>query len=473
MVFSSPFFISVFFPCLLVFYVAAGSHFRNMVLLVFSMLFYAWGEPKALPVMLAVILLNYCAALALSRQTYGSRFFIFGIIANLCILFFFKYLDFIVQNINLLLSAPGARLLPEPHIPLPIGISFYIFQAMSYLIDVYRGQVPVQKSLFRFALYISLFPQLVAGPIVRYSSVANDLGRRGFVAANFQEGLIRFCIGLAKKVFIADSLGYVADCIFDSQVNSLPCLWAWCGAIAFALQIYYDFSAYSDMAIGIGKMFNFTFPENFNFPYAARSIRDFWRRWHMSLTAWLKDYLYIPLGGSRRSFATTCRNILIVLLCCGMWHGASWNFAIWGLYNGLGLAGERILGRISKNWADNNPCLLLKRLHRTFTILFILIGWVIFRTETLDSCVLYIKIMFLGNPDHSFYSLPIVWENCLTYSNAIFLIIALVFSQPLKNVTFTSVYKSLSLQIGVFLLFVASYAFLMTTDYSPFLYFRF
>lgn len=423
--------------------------------------------------MLVVILVNYCVALIICQSSARAYFFMAGIVANFGILLVFKYLDFLVSNINILLSSIGISHIPQPNILLPIGISFYIFQAVSYLVDVYRGQVPVQNNLFRFALYISLFPQLVAGPIVRYASVVNDLGRRKFDATNFQEGLIRFCIGLAKKVFIADSLGYVADCIFDSPVNSLPSFWAWCGAITFALQIYYDFSAYSDMAIGIGRMFNFTFPENFNYPYAAKSIQEFWRRWHMSLTTWLKDYLYIPLGGSRRSFPVTCRNILIVLLCCGIWHGAAWNFVIWGLYNGFGLMGERILGRLGTNLQSNWLWQVLKSLRRPFTILFILVGWVIFRTETPDACLGYLKAMFMGNPNYDFYALPIVWENCLTYSNGIFLIIALVFSQPLNRVTFTHFYRSLALQLALFIVFIATYAFIMTTDYSSFLYFRF
>ena len=347
MVFSSPLFLSLFLPVLLLVYAFAQEQLRNAVLLAASLLFYSWGEPKACLVMLGLILVNYISAIAIDRSTNsGTRKWLLAlaILANLSALFFYKYLDFTIGNMNALLSCFSLPELPLFNISLPIGISFYCFQAMSYTIDVYRKEVEAQYSLARLALYISLFPQLVAGPIVRYSTICNELNDRSLQLDNVYEGLVRFCIGLAKKVFIADSMGYVADQIFVEQVGTIPQLWAWVGCIAYTLQIYYDFSAYSDMAIGLGRVFNFHFLENFDFPYSATSIKDFWRRWHISLSSWLRDYLYIPLGGNRISAVRTYLNQFIVFFLCGLWHGASWNFAVWGVWHGSGLILERFAG---------------------------------------------------------------------------------------------------------------------------------
>lgn len=468
MVFSSPFFISLFFPVLLLTYFLAPEIARNAILLAFSLFFYAWGEPRALPLMLLVIAFNYWIALRIEKAR-SRVFLILGALFNLLLLGLFKYLDFLIANLNILLAWANFDRIPLPHIILPIGISFYIFQAISYIIDIGRGSAGAQRNIFRFALYISLFPQLIAGPIVRYLQIEPDLGKRGLVIDNISAGLIRFCIGLGKKVFIADSLGFVADKIFGAHPETVPCFWAWIGAITYAMQIYYDFSAYSDMAIGIGRIFNFRFPENFNYPYASRTIQEFWRRWHMSLTQWLIDYLYIPLGGSRVSTYATYRNIIIVLACCGIWHGAAWTFVIWGIYNGAGLVIERLCGRL--DILKNKP--LLYYFHWLLTLIFILAGWVIFRAEDLTQAMQYLKIMFFGNTDRSFFDLPVIWEECFTYSNCLFLGLALFFSQPHRKITFEIVYSSWIWQAAILILFGASYAFVMTGNYSPFLYFRF
>ena len=347
MVFSSPLFLSLFLPILLLIYAFAQERLRNTVLLAASLLFYSWGEPKACIVMLGLILVNYISAIAIDRSasSWARKWLLaLAICANLSALFFYKYLDFTIGNINALLGLFSLSEFPLYNIALPIGISFYCFQAMSYTIDVYRKEVDAQYSLARLALYISLFPQLVAGPIVRYSTICSELNDRSLHLDNVYEGTVRFCIGLAKKVFIADSMGYVADQVFVTQVGTIPQLWAWVGCIAYTLQIYYDFSAYSDMAIGLGRIFNFHFLENFNFPYSATSIKEFWRRWHISLSSWLRDYLYIPLGGNRISVARTYANQFTVFLLCGLWHGASWNFVVWGAWHGAGLISERFVG---------------------------------------------------------------------------------------------------------------------------------
>lgn len=470
MVFSSPLFLSVFFPALLLIYFAVPARWRNAVLLGFSLFFYTWGEPKALPVMLLVIAANYWLA-AKTQAGSSKAWLICGVALNLGLLGVFKYLDFIILNLDWLARLLRLPELPAPELLLPAGISFYIFQALSYLIDVARGVATPQRSLFRFALYISLFPQLIAGPIVRYLQIERDLGRRKLNLGNIQAGLVRFSVGLGKKVFIADSLGFVADVIFGAPVATMPRAWAWIGAAAYAMQIYYDFSAYSDMAIGIGRVFNFHFPENFNYPYAARSLQDFWRRWHMSLTRWLTDYLYIPLGGSREGEGKTWRNILIVLLCCGIWHGAAWTFILWGLYNGLGLVAERIwAARGAGGRPGGKPGVWARR---ALTLLFVLVGWVLFRADTPGHAASYLRIMFLGNADYGLWSFARGWDDCLTYSNCLFFLLAAFFSQPWPKITFAAVEGSLAGQLLALALFGAAYAFAMTGDYSPFLYFRF
>lgn len=473
MVFSSPLFLCIFFPLLIICYVLAPARLRNGVLLIASLLFYTWGEPEALPVLIGVVLINYFLALFIDKRCNADKKILFyiALFLNIACLVFFKYADFIVENVNYVINIADIPELPLPHIMLPIGISFYIFQAISYIVDVYRGDVKPQRSLWNFSLYISMFPQLIAGPIVRYITIFNDFSRRRLIVGHISEGLARFCIGLAKKIFLADNMGSIADCIFATPTEAIPCFWAWLGAIAYALQIYYDFSGYSDMAIGMGRMFNYHFPENFNFPYAACSLQDFWRRWHMSLTAWLKDYVYIPLGGSRCSFIVSSRNVLITLALCGIWHGASWTFLVWGVYNGLGLVLERGFKRYGH--MTRCPGALSYALGRLYTLVFVLAGWVIFRSPDHIYAWNYLSVMFTGNPLCDFMTFNVNYLLFTTISNGIFLLLAIILSQPIRCLALNNLYQCRIGQIYIVLLFVVTYAFVITNQYSPFIYFRF
>lgn len=470
MVFSSPLFLSLFLPILLLIYAVIQQNYRNPLLLAASLLFYSWGEPRAVIVMIALILVNYYAALLMEHPRFSSwisrRVILWlAVIINLSALFFYKYLDFFISNINKILNIFDLPQVELFHIALPIGISFYCFQALSYTIDVYRKEVDVQHSLMKLALYISLFPQLVAGPIVRYSTICSELDDRNLYFNNIYEGLVRFSIGLAKKVFIADSMGYVADQIFIGEVSTIPQLWAWTGCIAYTLQIYYDFSAYSDMAIGLGRIFNFHFLENFNFPYSASSIKDFWRRWHISLSSWLRDYLYIPLGGNRISARRTLINQFIVFLLCGLWHGAAWNFIAWGAWHGFGLISEKFTGR----YLNRLPALIA----HAYVMLFVMVGWILFRSPDLSYAVEYLKIMFLGNAGYDMFSFMPAWTRCITISNGLFMILGILFSWPIQTFSFRVLQKK---YIGIALitiLFIATYCFAMTSNFSPFIYFRF
>ncbi len=470
MVFSSPLFLSLFLPVLLLIYALAQTGYRNTVLLLASLLFYSWGEPKALLVMIGLIAVNYYAALLMDTPkvnvVFSRRVLLWAaVILNLSALFFYKYLDFAIININKLIPMFGMPEIELFHIALPIGISFYCFQAMSYTIDVYRGEVEAQHSLARLALYISLFPQLVAGPIVRYSTICSELEDRTLHFDNVYEGLVRFSIGLAKKVFIADSMGFVADKIFVANVSAIPQLWAWMGCIAYTLQIYYDFSAYSDMAIGLGRIFNFQFLENFNFPYSARSIKDFWRRWHISLSSWLRDYVYIPLGGNRISIVRTLVNQFIVFFLCGLWHGAAWNFVVWGIWHGLGLVSEKFTGR----YLARLPALFA----HAYVMLFVMTGWVFFRSPDLSYATAYLKIMFLGNAGYDMFSFIPAWRHCITISNGFFMLLGLLFSWPIRIFSFHTLQHRYGGVLTLAVIFFVTYCFAMTSKFSPFLYFRF
>ncbi len=385
MLFTSPIFLFYFLPLVMLAYYLAPAAGRNVLLLVFSLLFYAFGEVFFVAVMLLSIAVNYGAGLAIEAAplTVRRRYLVAALIANLSLLAFFKYAGFVLENLNLL---PGVAL-AIPDIHLPLGISFFTFQAMSYLVDIYRGTAPVCRDPLRCGLYISLFPQLIAGPIVRYHEIAAQLQERPESSALFVSGVRRFIMGLAKKMLLANPLGELADTVFGMPSSSLDPGLAWCGAIFFGLQIYFDFSAYSDMAIGLGRLFGFRFPENFNYPYSASSMREFWRRWHMSLSRWFRDYLYIPLGGNRFGGARTAFNLVAVFLLCGLWHGASWNFVIWGGIHGLFLALERggfgtVLGRL---WWP---------LRHFYVLAVVTTAWVFFRLESLPAAWDYVSIMY-------------------------------------------------------------------------------
>lgn len=378
MVFSSLFFLFSFFPVVLFSYFVTPKRLRNVHLLLTSLFFYAWGEGGYVLLMLLVVLVNYCIGIAFDRREAGGRrlLLFFGIIINLLPLLYYKYSGFVLENLGPLAgtgpSAPGTNALH-----LPLGISFFTFQALSYLVDTYRGTTPPQKNFINLGLYIALFPQLIAGPIVRYHDIARQICNRKVTLEGFCSGVERFIIGLGKKVLLANTLGLMADTVFKWPPSELPTFAVWLGAISYALQIYYDFSGYSDMAIGLGRMFGFTFLENFNFPYISRSIQEFWRRWHISLSSWFRDYLYIPLGGNRKGSWRTTLNLLVVFFLCGLWHGANWTFVVWGLFHGFFLVLER--GRWGK---------IIRRAPapagHAYVLLVVLVGWIFFRADTLD-----------------------------------------------------------------------------------------
>jgi alginate O-acetyltransferase complex protein AlgI len=391
MVFSSPTFVCLFLPLTLALYFLLPKSMNNALLVAASIVFYAWGDPVAAAALIvpSVVLNFYLGRMVGAAEGARRRTLVTAAIAfNLAVLIAFKYTRFLVGNFNDVLLAVGVPTLRVPDIPLPLGISFFTFHILSYLIDIYRGVLPPQTSLPAFALYIVNFPQLIAGPIIRYRQIADQLPARTVSAGDLEYGVLRFVTGLAKKLLIADPIGQIADLIFGVPASELSTGAAWLGVICYALQIYFDFSGYSDMAIGIARMFGFRFPENFNYPYSAVSIQDFWRRWHMTLSAWFRDYVYIPLGGNRFGPWKTVRNLWIVFFLTGAWHGASWNFIIWGLWHGLFLSLER-LPTVSA-LLERTP-----RVVRTgYVLLVVLIGWVFFRAPTLDAALPYLGRMF-------------------------------------------------------------------------------
>ena len=442
MVFSSIPFLFFFFPLFLVFYFVSPRKLKNFILLVFSLIFYAWGEPIYIFLMVLSSIVDYCNGLLISKYPKRKKIFlIFSIIFNLSLLGFFKYFDFFVTALNIGIDPLG--------LPLPIGISFYTFQTMSYSIDVYNGKVKPEKNFLNFMTYVSMFPQLIAGPIVRYETISNELKiRKEDVAAGF----IRFLEGLFKKVLIANNCGYLFTVVTSMPYNEISKLLSLLAILAFSIQIFFDFSGYSDMAIGIGKMLGFNYPENFNYPYIATSITDFWRRWHMSLSSFFKDYVYIPLGGSRVSTLKNIRNIFVVWLLTGLWHGASFNFIIWGVYYGVLLLLEKF---VLKNLIAKLP----KFMKHIYTLIFVFIGWYIF---AFDNFLDFGKILFSSN--------KFIDANFLYYFKNYFIILltGIIFSMPFKI--------KLPKFILVFLyviLFIVSISYLVSDSYNPFLYFRF
>ncbi|MDR1600367.1 MAG: MBOAT family protein [Oscillospiraceae bacterium] len=390
MLFTSNLFVFLFLPLTLGLYYLAARRFRNAILLALSLLFYAWGEPKFIAAMVASIIFNYLMALVVDwRHNNGmsARWFMYlAVAANLAFLFVYKYLNFTVDILN---HNPAGFHIAEPKITLPIGISFFTFQAMSYVIDVYRQDVPAQKKPWNVALYVAFFPQLIAGPIVRYTTIEDQINNRKETFTDFSEGVKRFIIGFAKKIILANNMALIAEKAFAMADPQRSVAYAWIGAIAYSFQILFDFSGYSDMAIGLGRMFGFHFLENFNYPYISKSISEFWRRWHMSLGEWFRDYLYFPLGGSRvETKLLLARNLFVVWALTGVWHGASWNFLVWGLmYFGL-IVGEKLLNipkRFKKKYQS--------ALYQAFTLLAVVFGWVLFRAADLPKAVGYMGSM--------------------------------------------------------------------------------
>jgi len=390
MVFSNLTFVCLFLPIVLAAYFTAPQAARNLVLVAASVVFYVWGGRIAIVLIAVSVSANFALGQAIARAEPVRRHRLIGwsVAGNLLVLIVFKYTNFIIDNINSVLDTFWSVRIPDPEMPLPLGISFFTFHIISYLVDVYRGVAQAQRSAVAFTLYIINFPQLIAGPIIRYRPIAPQLGERVVSFDDIDTGVARFAAGLAKKLLIANPIGAVGDHLFATAPSDLP-IWAvWLAVVCFSLQIYFDFSGYSDMAIGMARMFGFRFPENFNYPYSATSIKDFWRRWHMTLSAWFRDYVYVPLGGSRAGTWTTTRNLWIVFLLCGAWHGASWNFVVWGAWHGLFLSIERL--RVIERTLLSAPRLL----QNAYVLLTVMVGWVFFRSPTLELALDMLSRMF-------------------------------------------------------------------------------
>ena len=472
MVFSSLLFLFRFLPAVLILYFIVPKRFRNLVLLLVSLIFYAWGEPKYVFLMLFSILITYLGGFMVDRfrssgdEKKAKISMIVTVALALSLLGFFKYADFVIETVNRI----GHTDIDLLRLSLPIGISFYTFQTISYVIDVYRGDARVQKNIISYGAYVTMFPQLIAGPIVRYSTIDEQLRTRRESAEEFAGGAERFVIGLGKKVLLANSAGALWDSIRVMDASTMPALTAWLGIAAYTFQIYFDFSAYSDMAIGLGHMFGFRFLENFNYPYQAKSVTEFWHRWHISLGTWFREYVYIPLGGNRVSRARFIRNIMIVWMLTGIWHGADWNFVLWGIYYGVLLLVEKLF---LKKYLEKTPGWL----QHVYTMFTVMIGWFIFTWNENESGFAYLKAMFgMGG---GFADRGTVY---LLYTNAILLVMLILGSTDLPvrlaglcrariagRDTLTTVVRCVFLTAVFFL----STAYLVNASYNPFLYFRF
>lgn len=509
MVFSTILFLCVFLPIVIIGYYIMPAKCKNIFLLLASLFFYAWGEPKFVWIMLASILCNYgfgiavwqlskkqvfCPEKAQFFQVWKKSVTALAVVLNLGILFVFKYFTFCMETVQNLVGGEFSVI----EIALPIGISFYTFQGLSYVIDVYRmegkkdenGQVChiVQKNPLNLALYISMFPQLIAGPIVRYTDIAKELSNRKNTSGDFAKGAERFIIGLGKKAILANMVGSMAADIFAADISYMSIPVAWLGAIAYTLQIYFDFSGYSDMAIGLGKIFGFTFMENFNYPYISKSVREFWRRWHISLSSWFRDYLYIPMGGSRKG--NVYLHLLIVFIATGIWHGAGFGFLVWGLWHGLFMVVERVLGNKSSGsvtvsaGTDTTIWQKVKKaaislVKWIYTMLVVIVGWVIFNLVSLKDGMAYLAVMFgIHRADFIAYDIRYYLSN----QNICYFIIAIIACFPIGELCkkIPALWKqkdSLLMVIGkricLLLLLALCFVFIINSSYNPFIYFRF
>ena len=468
MLFSSIVFLFTFLPAVMILYYLLPVRFRNVILLLASLVFYAWGEPVYLFLMLLSILFNYFSGLDIARNLQdkraAKRSLVFNLIINLAVLGFFKYEGFLLDTLNGILPVH----ISYHALPLPIGISFYTFQILSYIIDVYRGNVKVQTNLPNFALYVTMFPQLIAGPIVQYADVDEQLASREVSRTKFGEGSMYFIRGLAKKVLLANTSGMIFTEVSGLAKGNIAVVTAWLGAFAYMFQIYFDFSGYSDMAIGLGKMFGFEFNMNFNYPYVSKSITEFWRRWHISLSSWFRDYVYIPLGGNRVSKIKHIRNLLIVWFLTGLWHGAAWNFVAWGLYYGVILIIEKYL---LSPVLDRLPDIV----RHIYSIVLVVIGWVLFFSSSFGQAADYIRVMF-GAGAHGFADRESMY---LLTSNLILWLILIFGSTPLVHFRYEHMLRTKKWNTTIInsvvyaALFIVCIAYLVTETYNPFLYFRF
>ncbi len=468
MVFSSNIFLFLFLPLTLFLYFVlperlVGKKYKNYLLLAASLLFYSWGEAHYLWLLMLSIIGNYFFGIALEKKDKKSWIIAVAVTFNLLLLGYFKYANFIVENLNQILPFK----IELAHVHLPIGISFFTFHAISYLIDIYRGKCKAQRSFAELTLYIAFFPQLIAGPIVRYNFIEKYLHSRRHSWFFAAYGVRRFLIGMGKKVIIANPLGEMADAIFALPADGLSTSLAWIGIICYTLQIYFDFSGYSDMAVGLARIFGFKFPENFNYPYISRSIKEFWRRWHMSLSAWFRDYVYIPLGGNRVSTARQYFNLVLVFFLCGLWHGASWNYIIWGAFHGFFLVAERIV--------PQSFC-VPKIIQHSYAIVVVMIGWVFFRSADLASSMHYLQTMF-SNVEAVSKSLDV---SRLLHSHFVYMSFALAilgFSPLVKNTAIKLIRKNKMFFVAsdIFLIVVLLVAIIRisASTHNPFIYFQF
>lgn len=472
MVFSSSIFMFLFLPIVLMSYFLCNPKLKNIVLLLSSLFFYAWGEPSYVIIMIISIIVNYYLGIFIDKSDRKKVFLILAILFNIGFLIYFKYFGFIISNVNKINSIIGMGNVGFKSPALPIGISFYTFQALSYIVDIYRGEVRCQKNILNLGLYVSLFPQLVAGPIVRYKDIDMEINARVESLKKIEYGIKRFILGMGKKIIISNQLAFVADNIFSLQLSELSFISSWIGIICYTLQLYFDFSGYSDMAIGLGRIFGFTFMENFNYPYISKSIKEFWRRWHISLSSWFRDYVYISLGGNRGSKYKVYRNLSVVFLLTGIWHGASWNFVVWGLYHGIFILMERaFLGKYLEK--------IYSPFSHIYTLLVVTVGWVFFRTESLGYAIDYIRVMF------NISNISLEYEYFYTFMNyevVFILIVAILGSMPIytyiidKGNRLTGKWHGISNfveYIYIYIVFIISIASLASSTYNPFIYFRF
>ena len=467
MVFSTPFFLFFYLPIVLVAYYITPLRFRNAVLLLLNLIFYGWGEPVYILIMFASIAIDYTHGMLVSRakakgNDKAARAAVASsVVFNLALLFFFKYWDFIAGS----LAAIGLGFMPKLGLSLPIGISFYTFQTMSYTIDVYRGDARVQKNIVTFGTFVTLFPQLIAGPILKYKDLDDQLEHRSHSPEQFAAGVQIFVVGLAKKALIANNLGKLWDVYLATPQGSLTTLGAWLGILAFSFQLYFDFSGYSDMAVGLGRMLGFEFLGNFNYPYIAKSVTDFWRRWHISLSSWFREYVYFPLGGSRVSKPRLVFNLLVVWACTGIWHGANWNFLLWGLYYFIFLVGEKLLwGKALEKLPDP--------LRHGYALLIAVVGWCLFAIEDMSLLPGYLAAMF------GFAQGGLVSPSALYHLRSYLpmLLVAGVASTPLMAGLWNKRspwVRQVALPVGLLAGLVLCTAYLVDATYNPFLYFRF
>lgn len=465
MVFSSIPFLFLYLVVVLAVYYVTPLRWRNLCLFLANLVFYGWGEPVYILLMLFSICINYASGILIEKHRANDRlarrFLILNTVVNLLLLMFFKYFDLFAGTLS---QIPGVSIRPLG-LTLPIGISFYTFQTMSYPIDVYRGSASVQRNFISFGSFVTLFPQLIAGPIVRYKDIADQLDERSHTIEKFASGVSRFLVGLGKKVLIANNIGMLWDTYSAMPANELTVIGAWTGILAFSLQIYFDFSGYSDMAIGLGRMFGFEFPENFNYPYISRSVTEFWRRWHISLGTWFRDYVYIPLGGNRRGMPRQIFNILVVWALTGFWHGANWTFLLWGLYYAIFLILEKLF---LLKWLDRAP----RFVGHVYALIVAVCGWVLFQLDTLPQVFAYYGAMFgVGNAG-------VLSGADLYYlaSYALMLCFAAVACTPLGATLYRKIPEKVRgavLCILVLAGMILSTAYLVDATYNPFLYFRF